>query len=82
MYVFEIADERLAQCVEKLNEVYRITSEIRDCEKSCNRSLSSEETDKWEYTCRMLGYICDNLDTVIEDTDRLALRDEDGSIFT
>lgn len=81
MYIFEKADERLAQCVEKLNEVYQVITEIHDREVSCNRSLSASEKDKWEYTCHMLRYILDNLDTAIEDTDRLSLRDDDGSIF-
>lgn len=81
MYVFEAPDNRLNDCTTKLNEVYAVLEQIHDSEKGCTRSLSQEEQDKLEYTSHMLEWICTALNTVIEDTDRLCLRADDGSIF-
>lgn len=81
MYVFETPDNRLDDCTAKLNEVYGVLEQIRDSERGCTRSLSPMEQDKWEYTCHMLEWVCSALNTVIEDTDRLCLRADDGSIF-
>lgn len=81
MYVFEAPDERLDDCTAKMNEVYAVLEQIGDSERGCTRSLSPMEQDKWEYTCHMLEWVCTALSTVIEDTDRLCLRADDGSIF-
>lgn len=79
--VFEGNDEKLSECVQLLNDIYDTVDQIRNREKVRDREFTPDEEEKLEYTTFMLDGICDSLNTVIEDIDRLSLKDIDGTIF-
>lgn len=80
-YVFAEASQELAECIQQLNKVAETICRISENEQTCNEQLSEDDAAKLAYTVSMLKGIEAELDTVIEDVDRLALRDEDGKIF-